>query len=245
NGGDLGCNPTAAQIDAALGTASATDNCGSVTPNSPTSSTVSSNGCVRSQTRTWTAQDACNNSASASRTISWTSDLTPPVITATGSIANGGDLGCNPTAAQIDAALGTDTTSDNCGLVAPTPSNGTTGVVTSNGCVRSQTRTWTAQDACNNSASATRTISWTSDVTPPVITPTGSIANGGDLGCNPTAAQIDAALGTATASDNCGLVSPTPCNGTIGVVSSNGCVRSQTRTWTALDACNNSASATR
>ena len=45
--------------------------------------TVTSDGCARSQTRTWTAIDACGNTASASRTVTWTSDDTAPVFTGT------------------------------------------------------------------------------------------------------------------------------------------------------------------
>ena len=32
-----------------------------------------------SQTRTFTARDACGNTSTASRTVTWTADLTPPV----------------------------------------------------------------------------------------------------------------------------------------------------------------------
>ena len=238
NNSNLGCNPTAAAIDAALGTATATDNCGTVTP-TPTTGAVGSNGCLRTQTRTWTASDACGNTASASRTINWTFDITVPVITATGSTANNANLGCNPSAAAIDAALGTATATDNCGPVTPTP---TSGAVGSNGCLRTQTRTWTASDACANTASTSRTINWTFDTTAPVITATGSTANNANLGCNPSAAAIDAALGTASATDNCVSVTPTP---TTGAVGSDGCLRTQTRTWTASDACGNTASAFR
>src|SRR5206468_3598686 len=138
------CNPTATQIDGALGTATATDNCGPVTP-SFTDGTVSTSGCSRSQTRTWSVTDACGNAATpVSRTVTWTEDTTPPVITATGTTLT---LGCNPTAADIEAALGTATASDDCGPVTPTPSDS---VITQTGCMRSQTRTWTANDACGN-----------------------------------------------------------------------------------------------
>src|SRR5205085_10386530 len=106
----LGCNPTAADIDAALGSATATDNCGTPTLTS-TDNAVQSSGCDRTQTRAWTATDACGNSSTASRTVSWTFDITAPVITATGTTTT---LGCNPTAANIDAALGSATATDNC-----------------------------------------------------------------------------------------------------------------------------------
>src|SRR5205814_10418110 len=61
----LGCSPTANAIDSALGHATATDACGPVTP-TPTTGTVTVTGCQRSQTRTWTASDACGNVAARS-----------------------------------------------------------------------------------------------------------------------------------------------------------------------------------
>ena len=53
------------------------------------------------------------------------------------------------------------------------------------------------------------------DNTPPVITATGTTLT---LGCNPTAALINAALGTATATDNCSSVTPTPSDGSIAAL---------------------------
>src|SRR5437868_6394548 len=228
----LGCNPTAENIDAALGSATATDNCGTPALTS-SDGTVASNGCDRTQTRTWTATDACGNTSTASRTVSWTYDVTPPTITATGTTTT---LGCNPTAANIDAALGSATATDNCGTPALTSSDG---IVASNGCDRTQTRTWTATDGCGNTSTESRTVSWTFDITAPVITATGTTTT---LGCNPTAADIDAALGSATATDNCGTPILTSSDGT---VASNGCDRSETRTWTATDACGNTSTASR
>src|ERR687884_110308 len=104
------------------------------------------------------------------------------------------------------------------------------------GCTRTQTRTWTATDACGNTAGpVSRTITWTVDTTAPVITATGTTLT---LGCSPSASAIDSALGSATATDNCGPVAPTPSTGTVTV---NGCSRTQTRTWNATDACGNAA----
>src|SRR5213075_3168800 len=128
---------------------------------------VGSTGCARSQTRTWTATDGCGNVGTASRTVTWTFDITAPVVT--------------PTA----------TASDNCsGSLTPTASDGAVG---STGCTRSQTRTWTATDACGNVGTASRTVTWTFDITAPVVTPTSYALT--SLGCNPSTATINTALG--------------------------------------------------
>src|SRR6266550_2473751 len=91
---------------------------------------------------------------------------------------------------------------------------------------RSQTRTWNVTDTCGNPATAvTRTVTWTEDLIAPVITATGTTLT---LACNPTPAAIDAALGTATATDNCAVGTPVAGD---SAVTSAGCQRSQTRTW--------------
>src|SRR5207244_5963383 len=164
----LGCNPTAGALDAALGTATATDTCSAVTPVA-SDSAVTSTGCGRSQTRTFNATDACGNAAVAvARTVTWTVDVTLPVITASGTTLT---LGCNPTAAAIAAALGTATATDTCSAVTPAASDS---AVTSSGCGRSQTRTFNATDACGNAAVAVaRTVTWTVDVTLTVRTASG------------------------------------------------------------------------
>src|SRR5688572_6474194 len=153
----LGCNPAASDLNNALGTATASDNCGAPTL-SVSDGSVSSNRCGRSQTRTWVARDACNNTSSAARTVTWTADVTAPVIT-TGGTTN--TLGCNPAASDINNALGTATATDACGVPTLSSSDGS---VSSNGCSRSQTRTWTARDFCGNTSTAARTVTWTSDV---------------------------------------------------------------------------------
>src|SRR5206468_8816726 len=72
------------QIEAALGSATASDTCSSVTP-SASDSAVTSSSCSRSQTRTWTAADACGNIATpVSRIVTWTVDKTEPVLTVRG-----------------------------------------------------------------------------------------------------------------------------------------------------------------
>src|SRR5262249_5004872 len=153
----LGCNPTADQINAALGTATATDKCGPVTP-TPSDGTVTSNGCSRSQTRTWTATDACSNAATpVSRTVTWTEDTTGPTFS--GCPTSPINLGCNPTppSCMTVAGLGI-TANDNCsGSITPSCSASS---VQMNGCQRSQTFTLTATDGCSNSSTCQVTFTW-------------------------------------------------------------------------------------
>ncbi len=228
----LGCNPSAGDINAALGTATATD---AVTTPTVTSSdgSVASNGCLRSQTRTFTAKDACNNTSTVSRTATWTADVTKPVFTGN---YNAIDLDCNPTAAAIEAALGSASATDGCSDPSISASDNTETV---NGCVHSQTRTFTATDHCGNAQTISRTVSWIVDVTKPVFT--GSYA-AIDLDCNPTAAAIEAALGSASATDGCSNPSITASDNTETV---NGCNHSQTRTFTATDHCGNAQTISR
>ncbi len=78
--GILGLNPTPEVIEAALGSATASDDCGELTPAAQTGD-VMVNGCQRSQTRTWTVVDASANAAiPVSRTVTWTEDTTPPTV---------------------------------------------------------------------------------------------------------------------------------------------------------------------
>src|SRR5436853_79564 len=137
-------------------------------------------------------RSGCGNTSTISRTINWTYDVTPPTI----SLDNAAALpACNPTTTQIEASLGTAAATDGCGEPAVTYTDGT---VSSNSCLRSQTRTFTATDGCGNTSTISRTINWTYDVTPPTI----SLDNAATLpACNPTTTQIEASLGTASATD--------------------------------------------
>ena len=85
----------------------------------------------------------------------------------------------------------------------------------SNGCTRTQTRTFTAIDACGNTATTSRTVTWTADLTPPVDHYKWYYNI--HLVCNPSAADINAALGTATATDACGTPTVTSSDGTVTV----------------------------
>ena len=223
---DLGCNP--ANPGGSLGSASASDACAAVTITSSDGAVVS-NGCGRSQTRTFTANDACGSSSTISRTVTWIVDQAPPAFTGG---YNDVSLGCNP--ANPDASLGTASATDACGSVTISASDG---AVVSDGCSRSRTRTFTARDGCNNTASVSRTVRWTADAAGPTFT--GSYADV-NLGCNP--ANPDGSLGSASATDACGAVTITSSDGS---VVSDGCNRSRTRTFTATDGCGNTATVSR
>lgn len=225
----LGCNPLPATIEAALGSATASDNCiPSITP-AVTNNPPTVQGCYRIQTRSWSATDSCGNTASASRTITWRVDTIKPVILP----PNPGTLHCNPSENQINLALGSATATDNCQPVTVSPSDSNT----VSGCTYTRFRTWTAADSCGNQADPiTISVTWTVDTIDPVINPNG--ADSINLHCNPTQGQIENALGTATITDNCGINVQPP---TTGPVLTNGCFRSQSRTWTATDICGNTA----
>jgi hypothetical protein len=228
----LGCNPTGAQIEGAFGTAGATDNC-TQNPTVTSSDGSVSGGCTKTKTRTWTATDGCGNTSSTSRTVTWTDDTQPPTITVTG---HNGNLGCNPTGAQIEAAFGTAGATDNC-TQNPTLTSSTGGVT--GGCTKSQTRTWTATDGCGNTSSTSRTVTWTADTQSPVFTNTPASV---DIDCGtPVPDPV-----TPTATDNCTQSPTVTLTGTTDNASdcSNGFSRIITRTWTATDGCGNTAAVT-
>ena len=75
------CNPTACTVAAAFGNATATDACGTVTPTGVEGTETLVSGCTYQVIKTWTATDACNNSATAQQTVTYTKDVTAPVIT--------------------------------------------------------------------------------------------------------------------------------------------------------------------
>ncbi|MGL2963364.1 IPT/TIG domain-containing protein, partial [Flavobacterium sp. RSB2_4_14] len=130
-----------------------------LTPNAPSA-------CGGSVDVTWTVTDDCGQPQTCTRTFTVTSDTIPPVITATGTTLS---LGCNPTTAAINAALGTASATDNCTVVNPTS---TEGQLVSDGCFRSLTRTWNVSDGCGNPALAvSRTVTWTASIAVAVTGP--------------------------------------------------------------------------
>jgi hypothetical protein len=94
-------------------------------------------------------------------------------------------------------------------------------------------RTWRAVDACGNTGTQTQTITYSRDVHCTDIY-TGAI---GAIPCNPTQAQIDAAVAAPTVADNVQLVLQQHLLMVLSPVQ--GCARTMIRTWSAVDACGN------
>ncbi|MFV8344422.1 gliding motility-associated C-terminal domain-containing protein [Flavobacterium sp. XS2P39] len=204
--------------------ASATDACGS--DFQLTFVDITTNGqCAGSYavTRTWTATDACGNTATASQTIN-VSDTTAPIIAA---LPEASTISC-PALPEFAQASATDACGSDFQL--------TFADVTTNGACPgsySVTRTWTATDACGNAATAAQTIN-VQDTTAPTI---AALPEASTISCPavPEFAQ-------ASASDGCGSAFTL----TFNDVTTNGVCASSysvTRTWTATDACGNASTA--
>jgi len=205
------------------GGAEATDNNSSVTWSHDYTSITKLCGSAGSAVVTFTAKDACGNSASTSAVFTIT-DHTVPVIAA---LPAPSTISC-PSVPEFATATATDDCSGDVTLTFKD-------VRTDGSCAGSYsiTRTWTATDACGNSATASQTIN-VQDITAPVI---AALPAPSTISC-PSVPEF----ATATATDDCsGDVTLTfkdvrtdgSCAGSYSI----------TRTWTATDACGNSATA--
>ncbi|MBW6491252.1 MAG: HYR domain-containing protein [Lentimicrobium sp.] len=219
--GDLGCNPTAITAPEFTGL----DNCeGAFTPDVATEGPTN-DGCTYTLTWTATYTDDCGNIAlPVEITYTWTIDTELPVIS---TVAESGDLGCNPTAITAPEFTGLD----NC-EGAFTPDVATAGP-TNDGCAYTQTWTATYTDDCGNIALPVEiTYTWTIDTELPVIS---TVAESGDLGCNPTAITAPEFTGL----DNCeGAFAP---NVATEGPTNDGCAYTQTWIATYTDECGNIA----
>ena len=173
--------------------------------------------------RTWTATDACGNTATASQTIN-VQDITAPAIS---------EL---PAPSTIDCPatpeFATPTATDACGSTFTLDFADAT---TSGICAGSYSivRTWTATDACGNTSTASQTIN-VQDITAPVISelpaPSTIDCPAVPVFATPTATDACASAFTLTSED---VTVQGNCAGTYSV----------TRTWTATDACGNISTA--
>jgi uncharacterized repeat protein (TIGR01451 family) len=136
----------------------ATDNCSSVLVSF--TNTVQQQNCQTVHTRKWLAQDASGNMSSLSQTIT-VLDRKAPVFVA---IPQAKTVGCGD-----PIVFDTPTATDACGNVGITITDSQTQPI----CAQTgytMTRTWTANDGCDNLATATQIITIAEDVVAPVFT---------------------------------------------------------------------------
>ncbi len=231
--GATSCGVTVSNLDATLGTATASDNCPGVT--------VSRSGVpagsffpLGNTTVTYTATDKSGNTSSANQTVTVV-DNTPPVVTAPAAVTlytGPGATSCGVVVSNLNGTLGTGSATDNCaGVGAVTRS----GVPAGNNFPEGVTTlTYSATDAHGNTGSATQTVT-VIDNTAPLITCPASIT------IEPTCPT--GAIGTYTApvgTDNCpGAVTSRTAGLASGSVFPIGAT---TVTYTVNDAHSNSAS---
>ncbi len=210
------------------GQATATDVCGTVANIAYADVTISG-PCAAEPiiTRTWTATDACGNTSSCVQIIT-TNDSTPPVIVC-------------PSNAVINCS--SSTLPSNTGFATFVPNSCDVNVVItySDDFVIQLSpppcriiRTWTATDACGNSSTCNQNILLVDGIAPTITCPPNVTVS-----C--TANTLPASTGNATATDNCIAL---PMVTYSDVTSNLGCVNEYTitRTWTAIDECENSNS---
>ncbi len=174
-------------------------------------------------TRTWQATDRCGNNATVSQTIT-VQDITPPVITCPA------DRLLNCPADTSVAANGSATATDACDSSVTITSSDETTPGTCAGAFIIK-RTWVATDACGNQSQCVQTIT-VQDITPPAITcvPDRIVECGATWDFD-----LPTATDTCSGSDVVITVTTTVTN------SLPGNLLASTRTWTATDACGNTA----
>jgi hypothetical protein len=201
------------------GVATALDGCGSV---AITYSDIVSNTCGNAQIlwRVWKATDVNGNAETATQTITVRDTIAPNLNCPADAIVEFGSE-------TSPLALGSASASDFSGGAITITFSDT--VVTNCGRACTITRLWTASDACGNVATATQTIT-VQDTTAPILS-----------GCTNKTIYAGNALvfDTPSASDQCS----TPIVSVVSTTTNypNAEVCAVTRTWTAVDACDNVA----
>ncbi len=205
-----------------LGMAEAFDNCsGSNVILSYQDGVRNNNACPPVMERVWTAVDTCGNVSNCIQRIMW-DDQISPVITCAGDLT----VNCSESGIHPDE-IGYATAIDECSTVSLIYSDGPM----EGTCPLTFVRTWTATDACGNSAQCGQTITVIDDAPPTIVCPADVQISCGYVTASP------AITGFPQVSDQCTAVSYTyvdgPPTGT--------CPEVFERTWIATDFCGNTA----
>ncbi|HET9250709.1 MAG TPA: HYR domain-containing protein [Candidatus Eisenbacteria bacterium] len=191
---------------------------------------------VGTTTITWVATDLAGNASSLTQTVK-VSDVEIPTLALPAVAEQFTGPGAASCAALVsDEALGTPVAGDNCGATVTR-----TGVPEGNLFpVGTTTIAYTATDPSGNSVTATQTVTVTDDTPPALTVPADLTLETGANGSGCGLAMSNAALGTATASDNCSVTLDRT-----GVPEGNVFpLGTTTITYTATDASGNTTSAT-
>jgi hypothetical protein len=168
--GATSCGVTVANLDATLGTATASDNCPGVTV---TRSGVPAGNVfpLGNTTITYTATDKSGNMATDTQVVTVV-DNTPPVVTAPGPVTlftGPGATSCSVTVSNLDATFGTGSATDNCpGVGAVSRSGVPAGNVFPEG---QTTLTYSATDAHGNTGQATQVVTVIDNTAPSITCP--------------------------------------------------------------------------
>jgi methionine-rich copper-binding protein CopC len=230
-----------------LAAATATDNCDQTVDITYNFDVTTLDVCVGGTlTVTWTATDACGNTGTATSTITVVPDTEDPIVTAPAGITlDCGDISeTTDPGATVSNWLESATATDNCDTDPELTYN--FDATTLDVCVGGTlTVTWTATDACGNVGTATSTITVVPDTEDPIVTaPAGITLDCGDISeTTDPGATVSNWLESATASDNCDTDPELTYN--FDATTLDVCVGGTlTVTWTATDACGNTATAT-
>jgi|GEM_PF-4994636 len=211
-----------------MGNLNWTDNCSAGGSVAGVQGPLTGGACGGTITRTWNVMDPCGNPAITRTQVITVDDNTNPVLATAPANVTVSCLADVP-------LIGNLSYTDNCspgGIVA-----GVQGPLVGGACGGTINRTWTATDACGNSASRTQTIT-VDDNTPPVITTEEHFLDT-LLNCDDLDGLIEALGHTPTATDNC---DPSP---TISLTSTElvegVCIQAYVlfRNWVFKDDCNN------
>ena len=209
------------------GMATATDNCDTDLTITFDDLVTMNTDCDIVITRTWTATDNCNNTATCVQLIS-TSDSATPVINCPADISIECTDSTDPTSTGM--ATATDDCDQNIFITF------TDDITIINNCETQIKRTWIASDDCGNTDNCLQIIT-VNDQTAPTIAACPS-----DITIDCTIAPIPAITGMAMATDNC--TTNATINFTDDTMPTAACTETITRTWTATDDCGNSSSCT-
>ncbi len=215
----INCQPTD-WMTANFGTATGTDNCGSVTISNFNRNFTGTN-CNGEIKSWWRATDACGIQNECFQTIT-IKDNVAPIIMCPANIT----VACN--GSIVPATTGQATATDNCqSSITIDYSDIKSGTI----CDSIITRTWTASDGCGNTSTCTQTIIKTDDIFLNIQCP-NNITISCDQNANP------GIIGNPIINGNCpGTITIMFSDAKIGTA----CDTTIIRTWTASDGCNNTS----